>query len=117
MRSNLAARNATKSFSDFNGTSVELAAIWSMDNPKFAAAFPGIKGCRYDSFSMQVGVPAGVILADRNALPVTRKVNYKKFGSKHVCDARCMGATGRTMNCECSCGGVNHGRGFLAEEI
>lgn len=27
----------------------------------------------------------------------------------HVCDARCMGATG--PSCECSCGGKNHGSG------
>lgn len=47
---------------------------------------------------------------------VNRKVNYKAFASKHICDARCINATGRTMNCECSCGGKNHGRGhFVAE--
>lgn len=45
---------------------------------------------------------------------VSRRVQYKAFASKHECDARCMGASGRTMNCECSCGGKNHGRGFAA---
>lgn len=30
---------------------------------------------------------------------------------RHDCDARCMNATGRTMNCECACGGRNHGKG------
>jgi alpha-acetolactate decarboxylase len=44
-----------------------------------------------------------------------RAVIYKPFASKHECDARCMNASGRTMNCECSCGGKNHGRGFIAE--
>lgn len=43
-------------------------------------------------------------------MKITRRVQYKAFPSKHVCDARCMGATGRTMNCECSCGGKNHGK-------
>lgn len=28
------------------------------------------------------------------------------------CDGRCMGATGH--NCECSCGGANHGIGMVA---
>lgn len=46
-----------------------------------------------------------------------RKVEYKKFASKHECDARCMNATGLIMKCECSCGGKNHGKsgGFKAE--
>jgi len=30
--------------------------------------------------------------------------------SSHVCDARCMNAIG--PNCECSCGGANHGGGY-----
>lgn len=51
-------------------------------------------------------------VADRNEwVRVTRSVTYKQFASKHECDARCMNATGRTMQCECACGGKNHGRG------
>jgi hypothetical protein len=50
-------------------------------------------------------------------IKVNRSVEYKRFASKHVCDARCVNATGRIMKCECSCGGKNHGKGgFLAEE-
>ena len=109
------AATRTKNFADWNGASVELTGVWGMDNAKFAAAFPGVKGRRFDSYAMMVGTPAGVVCADRNALPVTRTINYKRFASKHVCDARCMGATGRTMNCECACGGANHGKGFIAE--
>lgn len=30
-----------------------------------------------------------------------------RYSADHVCDGRCMGATG--PNCECSCGGANHG--------
>jgi hypothetical protein len=48
----------------------------------------------------------------RTWVRVTRTVNMKSNPSRHECDARCMGATGRTMNCECSCGGKNHGKGF-----
>jgi hypothetical protein len=49
-------------------------------------------------------------------IKVTRSVTYKSFASKHECDARCMNASGRTMNCECACGGKNHGKGtFVAE--
>jgi len=33
--------------------------------------------------------------------------------SSHVCDARCMNAFG--PDCECSCGGANHGAGFDVE--
>ncbi len=48
---------------------------------------------------------------DRGYVAVTRTVNYKSNPSLHECDARCMNASGRTMNCECSCRGKNHGRG------
>ena len=46
-------------------------------------------------------------------LRVTRIVRRKSNPSMHECDARCMFATGRTMQCECSCGGKNHGKGAL----
>lgn len=36
-----------------------------------------------------------------------------RFVETHVCDARCMNAIG--PNCECSCGGANHGRGHHVE--
>lgn len=43
-----------------------------------------------------------------------RKVEYKQLPSKHECDARCTGATGKVMRCECSCSGKNHGRGAFS---
>jgi len=47
-----------------------------------------------------------------------RAVNYKSSPSLHECDARCINASGRVMNCECSCGGKNHGRGaFNCEAV
>lgn len=48
---------------------------------------------------------------------VTRVVKRKTAPSMHECDDRCMNASGRTMQCECSCGGKNHGRGRFACEI
>ena len=36
-----------------------------------------------------------------------RVIFYKSRPSLHKCDARCMNAKGH--NCECSCGGANHG--------
>jgi hypothetical protein len=41
---------------------------------------------------------------------IIRAVDYKRNPSRHNCDNRCMNAAGRFMNCECSCGGVNHGK-------
>ncbi len=97
---------------------VELTNIQPMDNKRFLSAFPGVKGRRFDGYSMQVGRPVTsepVFVAGQGwtetLLPVERVVNYKSNPSRHECDARCMNATGRTMNCECSCGGKNHGRG------
>lgn len=47
----------------------------------------------------------------RTWVRATRTVILKQFPSRHDCDARCMNATGRTMQCECACGGKNHGKG------
>ena len=47
---------------------------------------------------------------------ITRQIEMKSNPSRHECDSRCLNATGRTMKCECSCGGKNHGRGaFICE--
>ncbi len=48
---------------------------------------------------------------DGTKLQAERMINYRSNPSRHDCDARCFNATGRTMNCECSCGGKNHGKG------
>ena len=47
----------------------------------------------------------------RQWIRATRVVIMKNNPSRHDCDARCMNATGRTMQCECACGGRNHGKG------
>ena len=46
----------------------------------------------------------------------TRVVIRKRSPSNHKCDVRCLNATGRTMQCECSCGGKNHGKGKIVCE-
>ncbi len=50
-------------------------------------------------------------------IKIARVVEYRSNPSKHVCDDRCVNASGRIMKCECSCGGKNHGKGggFKAE--
>jgi hypothetical protein len=55
-------------------------------------------------FTQEHGWMTGFVQAER-------VIEYKSNPSRHECDARCMNASGRTMNCECSCGGKNHGRG------
>lgn len=41
---------------------------------------------------------------------ITRQIEYKSNASKHKCDSRCQLARGRSMKCECACGGKNHGK-------
>jgi hypothetical protein len=53
----------------------------------------------------------GYVPSDRAWIKIERTIEYKSRPSRHECDARCMFATGRTMKCECSCGGKNHGKG------
>lgn len=76
------------------------------------------KSIHHNQQNKQVGEPIGFepiyIQGEgwqHNYLPVNRIINYKSNPSKHECDARCMNASGRTMNCECACGGINHGKG------
>lgn len=97
-----------------------LTHITGFSKRSWEATFPGIKGRALDSFDNAVGYDATFVpFFDHGAgkwnrgamLPVTRVVTYKSNPSKHECDARCINATGRTMQCECSCGGKNHGRG------
>ena len=107
-----------KHFADIAGQTIALTNIRTMDRKEFALAFPGVTGKRCDSFSLYVGNSAEVTpvwdtVARRYGplYPVTRMITYKSQPSRHECDARCMNATGRTMNCECACNGKNHGRG------
>jgi len=44
---------------------------------------------------------------------VVGRVVAGKYNSAIACDGRCMGATG--LNCECSCGGANHGANHAQE--
>jgi predicted hotdog family 3-hydroxylacyl-ACP dehydratase len=100
-----------KHFSDFNGRTVELVGVQPMKNADFAVCFAGIKGRRYDSFTMRVGVIAG----SRDLLPVTRVIEFKSNPSLHICSSKCMNAK-PNGTCECSCGGKNHGvSGFLCQ--
>lgn len=107
----------------FNGET-ELTRISGMANAEFAKRFPGMKGRKFDGYAMLVGTPAGhasVFVAGEGwnhgpVLPVERVITFKSNPSNHICDARCMNATGRTMQCECSCGGKNHGRAAFSCE-
>jgi hypothetical protein len=92
-------------FADLDGVTVELFGhISGMDRAEFSARFPRAKGRRFDSRRMQVAADAA-----GRVLPVTRAIEFKKVKRLKQCDARCMYALG--PNCECKCGGKNHGRG------
>jgi hypothetical protein len=56
------------------------------------------------------GKKAGTFLyVEGTWIKANRKIDYKAFPSRHECDGRCMFAKGG--NCECACGGKNHGKG------
>jgi hypothetical protein len=101
-----------KSFSDWNGQTVELGyAYGEMRNAAFAARFPGVKGIRCDSFTMYVGtVEKG---GRGEQLPVTRRIEYKSRPSLHECNAKCLNGKHNGV-CECRCGGKNHGAGSFS---
>lgn len=97
-------------YSDISGEPVELRSLGCMPNAEFSARWPGLRGLKYDGFQMWIGRgPDGEIL------PMTRRVFRKANPSNHKCSARCLNAkcTGRS-ECECECGGRNHGLGMFA---
>ncbi len=62
-------------------------------------------------------VEGGVLMKPFNNVWYTNVSRVVKFdslplalGTAHECDSRCMHAKGRVMNCECACGGKNHGK-------
>lgn len=94
----------TKYFSN----EVELAGAFALEREVVRAQFPQGTIKRYDSFSLWVGTVDGKY-STSNFLPVTRIVRFNPEGSNHKCDGRCFNAKGG--DCECSCGGKNHGAG------
>jgi len=101
-----------KNFSDYKGQNVELNFATAMPNAEFAAKFPGVKGIRYDGYSMWVGRNGST----GEYMPVTRKIEYKSQPSRHECNAKCLGGKHNGM-CECKCGVKNHGAGLFTKLI
>jgi hypothetical protein len=97
------------------GATIELNRPRGMERKQADKLWPGAAFKRWDGFSVWIGGSAAPVWNgsswDDQPLPVTRMVTFKSRPSLHQCDARCMHASGRTMNCECQCGGKNHGRG------
>jgi hypothetical protein len=94
--------SATKFFS---GTTEVKRYAFGVKNSAWLKSMGAV---RIDSFSRMIGYP----LSGYDAiLPITRVISYKKNPSLHKCDARCINATGK--NCECACGGSNHGAGNI----
>lgn len=92
-------------FSDVDGETIELfGSISGMERAEFSARFPSVAGRKYDSNRFQVAKDTA-----GNIRPVTRSIEFKKRKTLHKCDARCLYARGK--DCECQCGGINHGRG------
>lgn len=81
-----------KYFADVNGETFELTSIRFDGSKRGPAQFSGRA-------------------SNGELLTATRYVEYKRNPSKHICDDRCLNATGKVMKCECSCGGKNHGKG------
>jgi hypothetical protein len=78
-------------FTTCNGEQVQLQNVWHSGQTT-----------RADSFT-------GTCPACGQKHTAQRKIEMKAFPSRHECNAKCMGASGRSMVCECKCGGKNHG--------
>lgn len=51
---------------------------------------------------------------DRHKVFMLRQIKGT-YSKDHKCDSRCLNAKGH--NCTCSCGGLNHGKGFAIETV
>lgn len=110
-----------KYFADLpSGETIELIRPTGMNRKVFAEKFPGTVGKNWDGVNLMVGenpeIPQVYIKGTgwvATYFAVTRKIEMKSMPSKHICDSRCVNATGRIMKCECSCGGKNHGKGVM----
>lgn len=78
-------------FAEHNGETVRLSRVWHDGHVSSAA-------CHFFGLA-----------PDGTKLQATRKIEFKRNPSLHKCDARCFHAKGH--QCECSCGGKNHGKG------
>lgn len=102
-----------KYFSDITGEAIELTGLHSMDNSKFAALWPEIRGIRADGYTKWVARTATGADA---VLPVTRMIEMKRHPSRHECNAKCLSGK-HNGACECQCGGKNHGRGMFSHLV
>lgn len=84
---------------------VELSFPIPVLNEQFLA-IGGIKSKHnyFDSFKRLAGKDT-----DGQLLPVTRSIQYSEKPSLHSCGSKCRNAKGH--DCECECGGKNHGAG------
>jgi hypothetical protein len=98
----------TKTETRYFSGAVELRGSYPLSREAVRAQFPTGIIKRYDSFSLLVGTVDGKY-STSNFLPVTRIVHHNPKGSQHKCDGRCLNA--KRGDCECSCGGMNHGAG------
>ena len=96
-----------------DGSVVELKDCYTIDNQKFLSAFPGLVGIKAGPSARWVGYPTSGPDCVR---PVTRMIDYKRYASKHTCNAKCLGGK-INGTCECSCGGENHGRGIFTSLV
>jgi len=93
-----------KYFAYINGEAIELFDI-RHDGSRFYAP------SNFSGFTMPVAGQREIIAQFNLVLtPASRKIEYKNNPSRHECDDRCVYAKGKTMRCECSCGGKNHGK-------
>lgn len=97
-----------KYFSDVTGEPVELEGFRTLSVEVIAERWPGAKpkGPAVNGEHL-----AGRPIGGGDLLPVTRVIEFKTDPTRHACDARCRNASGRSMKCQCSCEGKNHGRG------
>ncbi|MEO8973624.1 MAG: hypothetical protein ABI406_18700 [Ktedonobacteraceae bacterium] len=91
--------------------------VWAVDYRKVFSYMGGNsyypERAEYDMYQVSNGEQKSCI---NTLCPCCKHIGIEKIvkgkQSEHVCDARCTGAKG--ADCECSCGGENHGKDYIA---
>jgi hypothetical protein len=105
-------RDKVKHFAEcLGGAIVELDRIAWADRRDFARIIGRPIGAG-EKLSRTGGMFAYGVCPDCGRLhPSGRRIEYSSKPNLHACNSLCMGARG--PNCECRCGGKNHGAGFV----
>lgn len=90
--------------------------VWAFDYPETREIYLGYgrkerRAYRLNEYGRNVDVCCDSTCPKCGNIGGNTAARVRGFKTEHVCDVRCTSAKGH--NCECSCGGANHGKDWI----